>query len=230
MNIHDLKPIRDALAEKAAADATSRARARLMNSSDPQWYLAHTGPADSRAVDRLTKGGIEVYYPQMRVQHVVPRDRLSLKERNSVFIRKEWVLKPLFKRYLLLQFDIRGGDWRSIFEYAGVHGLISNDDGHALPAPVSGKVLAEFRKVESDGAFFGQTSARKLAIAVGDAVKILEGPFMGHPGAVTVTDIPETSIEELDENIKIKIAVMLFGRVTPVELPLSAIAKVSESS
>jgi transcription antitermination factor NusG len=227
MNIHDLKPIRDALAEKAASDATSRARARLMNSSDPQWYLAHTGPADWRAVDRLTKGGIEVYYPQMRVLQAVSRDKLSHKERqkNNPIPRKESVLKPLYKRYLFLQFDLRGGDWRAVFDFAGVHGLISNDDGRALPAPVRGKVLEQVRAEETNGAFPGQMSARKLAIVIGDAVKILEGPFTGHPGMITVTDIPETSIEDLDEDIKIKIAVMLFGRITPVELPLSAIAK-----
>jgi transcription antitermination factor NusG len=228
MNIHDLKPIRDALAEKAAADATSRAKARLMNSSDPQWYLAHTGPADSRAVDRLTRGGIEVYYPQMRVLQAVPRDKLSLKERNSAFVRKEWALKPLFRRYLFLQFDLRGGDWRAIFEYAGVHGLIANDEnGRALPAPIRSRIINEVRALETDG-FPGDLSARKLAVMIGDIVRIVDGSFTGHPG--TVLDIPETSIEELDENIKTKIAVMIFGRVTPVELPLSAIAKVSESS
>jgi transcription antitermination factor NusG len=229
VNLHALKLIRDALAEKAAADATSRARARLMNSSDPQWYLAHTGPADSRAVDRLTRGGIEVYYPQMRVLQAVPRDKLSLKERNSAFVRKEWVLKPLFRRYLFLRFDLRGGDWRAIFEYAGVHGLIANDEnGRALPAPVRGQVLEGVRLQETDGAFPGRLSARKLAIMIGEVVRITEGAFVAYTG--TVLDIPETSLEELDENIKTKIAVMIFGRVTPVELPLSAIAKVSESS
>lgn len=224
MNIHDLKPIRDALAEKAASDATSRARARLMNSSDPQWYLAHTGPADSRAVDRLTRGGIEVYYPQMRVLRPIPRREITIKQRHSGIIAKRWVFEPLFRRYLFIRFDLRGGDWRSIFEYAGVHGLIAGEEGgQSLPSPVRECVIEAVRSFEVDGAIPATTKARKIAVAIGDAGRITEGPFTGHDG--TVENIPETTIEMLDENVKMRVGLVFLGRRTAVEIPLSAFAK-----
>ncbi len=99
----ELKPIRDALADRAAADATRRAQAQTMRSDSPKWYLAHTGAGDSKAVERLRQGGFEVYYPQMRVLRPVPKRLITIKQRNSAFVPKHWVIEPLWRRYLFIR-------------------------------------------------------------------------------------------------------------------------------
>lgn len=224
MAMAELKPIRDVLAERAAADATLRARGRQMRSDNPQWYLAHTGAGDSKAVERLRQAHFEVYYPQQRVLRPVPRREITIKQRNNAIIPKRMVLEPLWKRYLFINFDLRGGDWRTTFEYAGVHGLIANDEhGQALPALVRGSVIDAIKGFEVDGAIPATTRARKLAIAIGDAGRVTEGVFTGHDGIVE--DVPETTIEMLDENVKMRIGLMFLGRRIVVEIPLNAFAK-----
>ncbi|MBI2052507.1 MAG: KOW motif-containing protein, partial [Candidatus Sungbacteria bacterium] len=56
----------------------------------------------------------------------------------------------------------------------------------------------------------------KIDVAVGDAVKITDGPFKDFDGRVSEVD---------DDKGKVKVLVNMFGRETPVELDFLQIRK-----
>lgn len=218
----ELLSIHDALAQQAAVDATRRAGnlQRQRSQMSPQWYLVHTGPGDTKAVEHLKRANFEVYYPQMRLHKPVPQRLISSKNRQRGFTPIRTVIEPVWKRYMFVLMDLRDPMWRPAFEFAGVHGMIAVED-NLLPAPVPDQKIAELRDLEVDGAMPGETPVRKLKFAVGDKVRIEDGPFEGYNG--TVENVPEVTIADLDINVRIRVAVEMFGRVTPVELPLTAI-------
>lgn len=92
--------------------------------------------------------------------------------------------------------------WFFIQETPGKIGFVGGD----RPVPVTQDEMAVIKETISDSE---DAERPKVAFAVGENVKINDGPFMNFNGA----------IEEVDpERGKLKITVNIFGRNTPVEL------------
>src|SRR3546814_3084921 len=70
-----------------------------------------------------------------------------------------------------------------------------------------------------EGAAAAPKTQIKVDYEIGDAVKVLEGPFASFNGTV----------EELDfDEAKVKVSVSIFGRATPVELDFEQVERRSE--
>jgi transcription termination/antitermination protein NusG len=216
-----------ALAQEAARDATERAR-RVMSASDEQsrkWYVVHNAAGnDKRALETLRRCAFEVYYPAEATMKVVPRNKLSQKQRRSMIPVYTRVLNPFFPRYFFVRFNLARGDWHDIFGLAGIHGILFTDDSpRPLPAPISDQVVAKIKSWEVDGAIPATIEASKFAYEVGEEVRITAGPLAQFTGVVE--RLPEGSIETLDESARLRLLVSLFGRKSVVEMALADIEK-----
>ncbi|MBI4119180.1 MAG: KOW motif-containing protein, partial [Parcubacteria group bacterium] len=79
------------------------------------------------------------------------------------------------------------------------------------PIPVAGEEITEIQRR------MGIAEPKyKIDVAVGDAVKITDGPFKDFDGRVSEVD---------DDKGKVKVLVNMFGRETPVELDFLQIRK-----
>jgi transcriptional antiterminator NusG len=215
------------LADIAAEQATERAqRVRASQStSAARWYVAHNGSGhDVRAKETLQRAKFEVYYPAEGVMKLMPRKKLSQKQRRSMIPIYKRVLKPFFPRYFFVRFDFARSDWHEVFALAGLNGIIYTDDAtHPLPAPISDGVIARIKAGEVDGAIPAVTMAKKFAYEIGEEVRISVGPFAGFNAIVD--NIPDMPIEALDDSARLKLLVALFGRDSVVEMPLADIEK-----
>jgi transcription antitermination factor NusG len=223
------------LAEEAAHQATERAR-RVMDGGREmakQWYVVHNAAGnDKRALDTLKRSDFEVYYPSEAIKKLVPRDRLSQKQRRSLIPFYTRVLKPLFARYFFVRFDLGRGDWHDIFKFAGIHGVLFTEDApHALPAPVAETEIERFKSYEVDGAIptevvrellMRKRSQQAQPFHIGEEVRIKEGAFSGH--TATVETLPPSD-EPLDESSKLELLIPMFGRKVPFEIALTDIEK-----
>lgn len=184
------------------------------------WLLVHcVGKSDGYIAQVLKRAAIEDYYPMVREFRAVPRKQLSQKQRASGIVVKRLTLVPMLPRYRLLHVDPKRSDLDVVFTHAGIGGLVCHEN---LPVIVSDDFVAKLRSKEHEGAIPGSMNAR-LVFGIGETVRVTDGPFAGFNAIVEKRiDCP---IEELDPETRIKVAVQIFARATPVELTVAQVEK-----
>jgi transcriptional antiterminator NusG len=211
------------LGELAAEQATERARTfDRTRGDDPRWHLVQcAGKSDVYVLEWLKKLEFETYYPQVREMKPVPKRKLTQSQRKAEMRIMRPQVVPFLPRYVFVRFDLRRSAWRDIFGFAGVVGMHCNGD---LPAPIADGLIDALRGNELDGAIPGKTPSRMI-FRLGERVRVIDGPFASFYG--TVERLANVPIEEIDPDTRIRVAVDIFGRATPVELEVSQISKLS---
>lgn len=191
------------------------------------WHLAMArGGREESAADNLRKHRFEVYTPLMRVLKPVPQRQMSKKQRLAGAVVKRAVLRPIFPGYIFVRFS-DNDPWRSHFDLAGVFGLVCKGD---MPVQVNDAMVDGIKAQEMDGAVPGVVLMRQL-FQIGETVRIVSGAFSGF--TATVEELPRRMVEQLrtgqigdiDESDRASLAVHIFGRLTPVSLPISEFTK-----
>jgi transcriptional antiterminator NusG len=193
-------------------DVLAELEARHRAQTGPRWHLVQVAPGerDKHAREWLKRRGYEVYYPVVRSMRRPAASSMSRKQRAQGRAMRE-VLEPMFRRYLFTRFDMKVGGWRDIFRAKGVTGMACEGN---LPVPISDDLIARLRATEVDGAIPGETPASEI-FHIGQLVEVVEGPFAMFRG--TVERINSSTIDGLDSQIRITVAIDIFGRLTPAE-------------
>lgn len=192
------------------------------------WYLArNVNMAPGRARECLRRSGYEVKTPMERTLRPKARKYLSHAQRKSGLPVFEEIVRPLWPRYELIRFDLADGRWHDVFAFIGIVGLIGNASTQ-LPYRFPDASYEALIACEVGGAIPGTTTVRELFFRIGEVVSIDNGPFTGIQGEIT--ELPNVSLAALDESMRVKLLVALFGAKTPVELPLGSISKVGKAA
>jgi transcriptional antiterminator NusG len=184
------------------------------NENKPAWFLT-IGSARhiSTARDILKRDGYETYYPLMREMKLPPARTLSVKQRKHIQRYAYPVTSALFPGYLFVRFNPLVKRWHEIFELSRLRGLVFNDN---LPHVVADSMVQALLNLEEGGAIPLETPIERVAYALGETVRIADGPFASFDGV----------IQDLDESKRrVILEAAIFGRPTPVELDLDQIAK-----
>ncbi len=210
-----------ALAERLLEDSKPRRRPEAVDGEgDPRWHVVHcTGRSDRQVVDFLGERKIETYHPMMRELRRVPRRELSRKQRASGLAIMRPQLVALLPRYIFVRFDMGRPGWREIFAFAGIGGLVC--DG-GLPVRVPDAMVDGLRAREIDGAVPGKTPAA-LIFGLGETVRVKDGPLAGFKAIVE--KLPDVALEAIDSDMRIVVAMHLFGQQTAVGLKLGQVEK-----
>lgn len=172
-----------------------------------QWYVIHTLSGQEMKVKegierRLTlQEGVKEYIKEV----LVPVEKV-VEVRSG---KKSVTNRKLYPGYVFINVALYGEDrrlnevpWYFVQETQGAIGFV----GGERPMPTSDAEVEEIkvRIRESE-----DTEKPRINFAVGETVKINDGPFLNFNGL----------IEEIDpERGKLKVMVSIFGRNTPVEL------------
>lgn len=204
-----------------AAQQEAAARGRIM---DQRWYLAHAGGGEKQTQEEFKRSGIEYYYPQTWGQQRVPKRELLKSARKNFIPVMRPVKVGLWKGYYFVRLDLGSRLWREPFERANVHGIVANSEGgRLLPAPVGDVIVNAIRGQEVNGAIPAIMKAKELIFVVGEVCRIHSGAFASFDGIIN--EEVEKPIGALDESVKAKLLVSLFGRECVVEVPLSDIER-----
>ncbi len=175
---------------------------------EKEWYVVNTYSGHENKVKeklemRASTMGMEDYI--LRV--VVPEQKeVEVKDGKT----KEKV-KKMFPGYILVEMVMTDEAWFIVRNTPGVTGFIGSSGRGAKPFPLT---PAEVDKI------LGSMGMSRLDIAneisVGDAVKVISGPFANMMGTIKTVDL---------EHQQVEVAIDLFGQETIVELELTEIAK-----
>ncbi|MDP4109567.1 MAG: transcription termination/antitermination protein NusG [Bacillota bacterium] len=168
-------------------------------SDNAKWYVIHTYSGYENKVAATIEKAVENRKLHDLIQVIkVPMETVVEIKDNA---RKE-VERKLFPGYVLLKMVMTDESWHVVRNTRGVTGFVG---------PSSKPVPLTDAEVDALGVEKREIS---LNYAVGDNVKVCDGPLEGFIGLVEEI--------ELDKN-KVSIVVSMFGRETPVELELDQV-------
>lgn len=216
----DIVTEKDRAERRRFAEDRDAERQRQRNAPGAKWYIVQCiRGTDQQALGAFSRYGIETYYPKILELKKLPRRRMSASQRASGVSVMAPTEVPLFPRYIFTNLDIGRAGWHDAFELAGVGGLICRD---GMPVWMPEETIASIRKRENNGVVPGKTSVR-MVFDVGETVVVTNGPFASFPAIVE--EGLDVAIEKLEASMRIKVAVNIFGRATPVELEYWQVAK-----
>lgn len=198
---------------KKRAEINAARRDQERSAQGPKWYIVQCiRGSDQQALDAFERFKIETYYPKIIQLKPMPRKRMSASQRMSGVVVMAPQETALFPRYVFTRFDIRMHGWHEAFEFAGVGGLMSRD---RMPLWMPEEKINAIKRRENNGVIPGKEKLRVL-FDVGDSVIVTDGPFASFPAIVE--EGLDVAIEKLEPSMRIKVAVNIFGRATPVDL------------
>jgi len=189
--------------------------------NDVKWYVTQRfGRSDRAILDLFQDYKIETYYPTILTLHPIPRRQMSAAQRKSGVSICKPMPAALFPGYIFMHVDRRDGRIHEVFERGHVGGLVCrNGEPVWMPDEIIGAIKS---RENGDGAVPGKETMRAV-FNIGDEVRVTNGPFASFPGIVELG--LDVGIEEFDPETRIKVAVNIFGRPTPVELEIWQVAK-----
>ncbi len=174
------------MSETSAASAAER-----------NWYVIHTYSGYENKVKTNLERRVESYRMQEQIFDIlVPmEEELEIKDGKRKLQKRK-----VFPGYVLVNMIMTDNSWYVVRNTPGVTGFVGSGQ-KPIPLTVA-EVDAIMRQM-------GLVERPRIRVAIGDAVKVKDGPFSGFVGVVE---------EIAPERGKVKVLVSMFGRETPVEL------------
>jgi transcription termination/antitermination protein NusG len=179
---------------------------RQQVTGERHWYVLHTYSGYEDSVAWNLKQRIESMGMQDKIfEAIVPKEK-KIKIRDG---RRTTVEEKIFPGYVLVDMIVTDDSWYVVRNTPNVTGFVGSG---TVPTPIDDEELAFLKKRMG-----ADEPKYKVEFAVGDLVKITDGPFKDYEGKVG----------ELDEaKGKVKVMVTIFGRETPVELDFLQVKKI----
>lgn len=194
--------------DEAAEKDTAKNHFVLTKTDDKvgKWYVLHTysGHENSVAINLMQR--VETMKLDGRVLEIlIPTQNKILIKRG----KKTSVKEKIFPGYMLAKLVLDDETWLAVRTTPGVTGFVGVG---SKPTPLPPTEVASIKK------FMAQEAPKyKASFSVGEAVKIIEGPFADFLG----------SVDHIDEaKGKVHVLVSIFGRETPVELDFLQVSKI----
>ena len=170
------------------------------------WYAIHTYSGYEDNVARSLKQRIESLGFEDRIFNVLVPKEKKIRIKGG---KRETIEEKIFPGYVLVEMVVDDASWYVVRNTPNVTGFIG---AGTTPTPLSHSEVEML--VKRMGV---QEPKYKVDVAIGDRVKITDGPFKDFDGKVSEVD-PEKG--------RVKVLVTIFGRETPVELDFLQIKKI----
>jgi len=173
-----------------------------------RWYVIHAYSNFEYQVkksleERIRRSGLEGKFGEI----LVPTEEV-IEMREGQKRRSE---RKFFPGYVLVQMDLDDETWHLVKDVPKVLGFIGGTSDR--PAPISDREAEKILQRVQEGV---DKPRPKVLFEPGEVVRVVEGPFNDFNGVV----------EEVNyDKSKLRVAVQILGRATPVELDFGQVEK-----
>jgi len=173
-----------------------------------RWYVVHAYSGFENQVkksleEHIKRAGMEELFGEI----LVPTEEV-VEIREGQKRRSE---RKFFPGYVLVQMEMTDETWHLVRNVPRVMGFIGGSSDR--PAPISEREADQILNRVKEGA---EKPRPKVLFEVGEVVRVVDGPFTDFNGVV----------EEVNyEKSRLRVAVLIFGRSTPVELEFGQVEK-----
>jgi transcriptional antiterminator NusG len=177
-------------------------------STSKKWYVVHTYSGFEQKVKAALDERVRALKMEDRIgEVVVPVERVQELGKSG---ERKVSSRKFFPGYIFVNMALDEETWHVIKNTPKVTGFV----GHATTPPEvpESEVLAIRQQME-EGALRPKP---KVLFEVGEAVKVVNGPFQDFNGTVE---------EVRPEKGKVRVLISIFGRATPVELDFVQVEK-----
>lgn len=174
-----------------------------------QWYVVHAMSNHENFVKKEIESRAKFNHLDEKIGDVVVPSEEVVEMKAG---KKRKSIRKFFPGYVLVNMVMDDETWHMIRSIPRVLGFIGGTS--QTPTPITdAEAMSIMHKVEEGVA----KPKPKILFEIGEVVRVIKGPFLDFNGAV----------EEVNyEKNKLRVAVLIFGRSTPVELEFSQVEKI----
>lgn len=174
-----------------------------------RWYIVHAfSNFEKKVAETLKEQADQRGLSHLFDDILVPSEKVIEIRRG----RKIETTRTFFPGYVLVNVDLTDDAYHLIKNTPKVTGFLGANN---KPQPISEKEAERIRGRTTTG---GEGPKHSITFEIGENVRVSDGPFASFNGVVEEVD---------DVKSRLKVAVSIFGRATPVELEYAQVEKVA---
>lgn len=191
-----------------SGDEQAQSRGEKSAQGVKRWYVVHAYSGFENFVARALKERIQLKELEDKFGDILVPTEEVVEMRGGQKRKSE---RKFFPGYVLVKMEMDDATWHLVRKTPKVLGFIGGTSDH--PAPITEKEADAILQRVQEGV---DKPRPKVLFEPGEVVRVTEGPFTDFNGVV----------EEVNyEKSRLRVAVLIFGRSTPVELEFSQVTK-----
>lgn len=172
-----------------------------------RWYVINVYSGfENKVAESIRELAEQKGMAELFEQILVPVEEVVEMRRGS----KVKTERKFFPGYVLIRMEMTDESWHLVKNTAKMTGFLG---GGGRPTPVSDAEVERILRQVQEGI---ERPKPSVTFEIGEQVRVCDGPFNSFNGLVEEVD---------EERARLKVAVSIFGRATPVELEYSQVEK-----
>jgi len=175
--------------------------------ADARWYVVHVYSGfESKVAEAIREKAAKIGLEHAFEQILVPTEEV-VEMRRGQKVNAE---RKFFPGYVLVRMKLSDESWHLVKNTPKVTTFLG---GGGKPMPIPDREAERIMNQVQEGV---ERPRPTITFEIGEQVRVSDGPFASFNG----------SVEEVDEErARLKVAVSIFGRSTPVELEFNQVEK-----
>ncbi len=172
-----------------------------------RWYIVHAySNFEKKVADSIREKAEQKGLTDLFEEILVPMEKVVEVRRG----RKVDAERKFFPGYVLVKMEMTNEAFHLIKDTPKVTGFLGSDN---KPMPIPEREALQILHQVQEGV---ERPKPSVSFEIGEQVRVSDGPFASFSGLVEEVD---------DERARLKVAVSIFGRATPVELEFGQVDK-----